>query len=76
MEVSFFPEGVNPIGLVILVVFVSVIVYLNNKMKTSDNENIRQLQKISDIYTKIQFGIFIVLIIFILFIFMAVGDKK
>ena len=76
MEVSFFKDGVNPIGLLILVVVGGGMFFLNKKMSTSDNENIRKLQKISDVYTKIQFGIGIVMMIFVLIIFMALSDKK
>ena len=40
------------------------------------NANSVKLQKISDVYTKIQFGIGIVMMIFVLIIFMALSDKK
>ena len=76
MGVSFFSDGINPIGLLILVGVGGLMFFLNKKMSSSDNENIRRLQKISDTYTKIQFGIGIVMVIFVLIIFMALGDKK
>lgn len=75
MGVSFFEDGVNPIGLLILVGVGGLMFFLNKKMSSSDNENIRRLQKISDTYTKIQFGFGVVFVIFILILFMAFGNK-
>ena len=75
MEVSFF-DGVNPLGLILIIIGGGIMFFVNKSMSSSDNENIRRLQKISDTYTKIQFGIGIVMVIFVLIIFMALGDKK
>lgn len=75
MEVSFF-DGVNPLGLLLIIIGGGIMFFVNKSMSSSDNESMRRLQKISDTYTKIQFGIGIVMVIFVLIIFMALGDKK
>lgn len=66
----------NPIGIIILVIVGALFFFLNKKMANSDNEWVRKAQKASDVYTKFRFGMGILLVIFVLFIFMVVGNKK
>ena len=63
----------NPIGIIILIVVAVVAIYANKKMASSDNSNIRRLQKISDIWIKFQFVMGIIFALFVLFIFSKVG---
>ncbi len=66
----------NPIGIVILVIVGAFFFYLNKKMANSDNELVRKAQKVSDVYIKFRFAMGMLLVLFVLFIFMAVGNKK
>jgi len=63
----------NPIGIIILIVVALVAIYANKKMASSDNANIRRLQKISDAWIKFQFVMGIIFALFVLFIFSKVG---
>jgi|UniRef100_A0A6C0C0G7 hypothetical protein len=63
----------NPIGIIILIVVALVANYANKKMASSDNANIRRLQKISDVWIKFQFVMGIIFALFVLFIFSKVG---
>jgi len=63
----------NPIGIIILIVVALVAIYANKKMASSDNANIRRLQKISDVWIKFQFVMGIIFALFVLFIFSKVG---
>jgi len=63
----------NPIGIIILIVVAVVAIYANKKMASSDNANIRRLQKISDVWIKFQFVMGIIFALFVLFIFSKVG---
>ncbi len=63
----------NPIGIIILIVVALVAIYANKKMASSDNANIRRLQKMSDYWTTFQFVMGIIFALFVLFIFSKAG---
>ncbi len=66
----------NPIGIFILIIVGGFFFYLNKRMANSDNEWVRKAQKVSDVYIKFRFAMGMLLVLFVLFIFMAVGNKK